>query len=101
MNDPALEERRALSPWFDRPLSDAERRLLDRVTMFGSDAYPITKVRGGWIVGGDGTAGVPGVFKTRRKAVEAFERFYDVLLDARAGEAYRRALAEQAEKGAT
>jgi hypothetical protein len=69
-----------------RGLSEDERLLLNRLTMFGSDAYPISKLSGGWCWGPVGTIkGPPVIFPTKRLAVASFEAFYQILLDAKAG----------------
>lgn len=64
-----------------RALTDEERRLLSHVLMFGSDGYPIAKVRGGWIIDHP-AAHFPAVFRTKRAATEQFERYLDVLREA-------------------
>ena len=67
-------------------LSEAEHRLMDHVTRWGSDGYPVRKVGRGWHVEQSfGVEGIPMVFKTKREAVEAFERWHALMLDKHAG----------------
>lgn len=69
-----------------RGLTEDENTLLNRLSMWGSDAYPLAKVKTGWVWGPVGSIkGPPVVFKTRREAVASFEAFHQVLLDAKAG----------------
>jgi len=68
-----------------RGLTDDERSLLTHVTMWGSDGYPIQKLRRGWTWSYRGIAGPPVVFKTKREAVASFEAFESILIDATAG----------------
>lgn len=76
-----------------RPLTDNERRLLAHVMMWGSDSYPIRKVRSRWIWDEFfGVKGAPTTFRTKREAFAAFEAFLDVLIDSVGEEARQRAL---------
>jgi hypothetical protein len=70
-----------------RGITDDERALLTHISRWGSDGYPIQKFKGGkWTWGPfRSVKGPPAVFKTRREAVESFERFLEVLRDAFAG----------------
>lgn len=69
-----------------RGISEDEIALLQHVTMFGSDGYPVKKLGRGWTWGPwRGINGPPTVFKLKRDAVASFERFLDVLLEAKAG----------------
>lgn len=76
-------------PWFHRRgLSEDERALLTHLSRFGSDGYPVVKLisRRGWVwEDWRSVRGAPTVYKTKREAVAAFERFYAVLRDAAAG----------------
>jgi len=77
-----------------RELTAGERSLMTHVSMWGSDGYPITKLKRGWIWGTSEVNGPPVVFKTKREAVQSFERFHDVLIAAYGEEAQARAIAE-------
>ncbi len=69
-----------------RGLSEDERALLTHVSRFGSDGYPVEKLGRGWSWGPwRSIKGPPCIYKTKREAVESFERFHDVLIDASAG----------------
>ena len=58
-------------------------RAIDR---YGSDAYPISRVSRGWIWHEFwGVQGAPVVYKTKREAVQAIERYVDILCDKAAG----------------
>lgn len=80
-----------------RKVTEDERTLLNHVTMFGSDGYPVTKLGRVWVWGTEAVKGPPTVFKTKREAVASFEAFLDVLRDALGEEARERALRERAE----
>lgn len=70
-----------------RGLTEDESALLTWVILWGSDGYPIqrlTRTRG-WTWAFRSIAGPPVVFHRRRDAVESFERFLEVLRDAKAG----------------
>ena len=80
-----------------RPLDDNERQLLTHVMRFGADGYPVQKIGNRWHwQDAHGVPGAPTTWKTKREAVEAFERFVNTLMDrqARARDAERRALGE-------
>ena len=67
-------------------MTQAEQDFLRAITMWGSDAYPVLKVKNGWIWNEFwGVEGAPTVFKTKRACVEAIERYIQVLLDKKAG----------------
>ena len=69
-----------------RGITEDERALLDHVSMFGSSGYPVQKMGRSWHwTDWRSVKGPPTTYKTKREAVAAFERFYDVLLDAIAG----------------
>ena len=68
-----------------RSLTDDERALLMHVTRWGSDGYPIQKLKRGWTWSYRSIQGPPVVFRTRREAVASFEAFENVLIDAKAG----------------
>jgi len=71
-----------------RGLSEDEKRLVTHIMRWGSDGYPISKLRSGrgWIWSGFGNIkGPPTVFKTKRAAFDWFESYLDVLIDAHAG----------------
>lgn len=67
-----------------RPITDDERALVSHVMRWGSDGYPVRKMRTGVWVWGDwrSITGPPTVFKTKREAVASFERFHEILLEA-------------------
>jgi hypothetical protein len=76
-----------------RPVTESERRLLAHVSLFGSDGYPVRKCGRSWHW--DAAFGVPGaptVYRTKREAIAAFERFLDVLREALGTEARAKAL---------
>lgn len=69
-----------------RGLTEDERSLVDHVTRWGSDGYPIMRITRGWSWGDwRSVQGPPTVFPTKREAVESFERYHEILLDALAG----------------
>lgn len=69
-----------------RGISEDERALLKHWSMFGAAGYPVRKLGRGWAWGPwRSVNGPPTVFKTRREAMASFERFVDVLIDAKAG----------------
>jgi len=70
-----------------RGISEDERALLTHITMWGSDGYPITKLRNGhgWYWNYRSIKGPPVIFKTRKAAVASFEAFEGILIDAIAG----------------
>jgi len=80
-----------------RPVTEDEESLLRQTSMFGSDGYPINKLRGSkWTWGPwRSVQGPPTIFKTKREAVASFERFQDVLIDAKGALAQQRALIER------
>jgi hypothetical protein len=64
------------------PLTDDEAALLYTVTMQGSAAYPIHKVQSRWMVGPwRDWKGFPTVYKTKKAAVEMFERWKTLALE--------------------
>lgn len=67
-------------------LTENERRFLTHNTRWGSDGYPITKIKGGWVWHESyGVKGAPVVFKTKKAAGEAIENYIDILCDKLAG----------------
>jgi hypothetical protein len=64
-------------------ITEAERWLLNHVMLYGSDGYPIQRVKTGWIWGTDAVKGPPVVFKTRREAVASFEAWREAKEDAK------------------
>ncbi len=67
-------------------LTEAENRWLQHVQMWGSDAWPILKLKRGWIWDEAwGVAGAPTVYKTKREAMDAIECYIQALLDRLAG----------------
>lgn len=72
---------------FSQNLSEAENHFLQHIQMFGSSAYPIHKVGNGKWLWNEfwGVKGAPTVYRTKRAAAEAIERYIDVLIDKVAG----------------
>lgn len=67
-------------------LDAAEKEFLDHMQRWGSDAYPLQKVSRGWVWNeAFGIKGAPVVYKTKREARQAIERYIDALLDKNAG----------------
>ena len=68
-------------------LTVAESDFLGHMTRFGSDGYPVRKARNGCWLWADfwGVKGAPTVYRTKREAVAAIERYIGVLLDKHAG----------------
>jgi len=77
-----------------RPLTDTERWLVGHVTMFGSDGYPVRKMKSGKWHWECRELHAPQFFKTRREAVAHFERYQDMLHDWLAWESYQRCITE-------
>ncbi len=65
------------------PLTDTEAALLYHVQMYGSDGYPISKLKGPkWLIGPyRDWQGFPIVFKTKRAAFERFELWITLALE--------------------
>lgn len=84
-----------------RPITAAERRLFQHVTMFGSVGYPVRKLGRSWVWGTDEVKGPPTVFKTKRAACLSFEAWLDVIREALGEEAQARAIAGLRERGFT
>lgn len=69
-------------------LTESEGNFLRHMMMFGSDGYPVQKAGSRWIwVEFWGVRGAPVVYKTKRAAVAAVERYIDILIDRKAGRA--------------
>jgi len=67
-------------------LTENETSFLQQNTRWGSDMYPLMKVKRGWIwTEFCGVKGAPTVYKTKREAGEAIERYIDILIDKTAG----------------
>ena len=67
-------------------LTTGEIDLMNHISMFGSAGYPVQKMGRSWHwVEFFGVKGAPTVYKTKREAVQAFERYMDVLRDRLAG----------------
>ena len=79
-----------------RTLTDDERALMQHVSMWGSDGYPIRQLsKGRWIWDNwRGVRGTPVIYKTKREATEAFERFMDVLRETYGAVRQREAMAD-------
>ena len=63
------------------PMTEKERGSLPHWSRWGSDGYPVTKVRSRWSVDG---GGISKRFKTKREAYARWEAYIDTLI-ARAG----------------
>jgi hypothetical protein len=76
---PALEGRRGIRL--------GEERLMNHISMFGSDGYPIGKLGRGWVWlwSWDTVTGPPTVWKRKKDAVAYVEKFLDILHEAWAG----------------
>jgi hypothetical protein len=67
-------------------LSPAESDFLRHIMMFGSDGYPVQKVGRSWHwVDFWGVKGAPCVYKSKREATAAVERYIEILIDKKAG----------------
>lgn len=85
-----------------RPVTEAERRLMQHVSMFGSDGYPVRKLGAArWVWGTDEVKGPPTVFKTKGAAVAHFETWMEVIREALGTEAKERAIAGLRARGWT
>ncbi len=63
-------------------LTEGESNILRHISMWGSDGYPVQKIRRGWHwTEMFGVKGAPVVYKTKREAVSAFETFHSMLID--------------------
>jgi hypothetical protein len=69
------------------PLSENENNWLNHMIRWGLDGYPVLRLRAGkWIVEDFfGVRGAPVVYKTKKQAVGACEKFEQILLDKKAG----------------
>ena len=69
-----------------RGVTPDERALLNHVSRWGSDGYPVQKIGSRWHWRDwRSVKGAPVVYRTKREAVAAFEAFYQIVLDASAG----------------
>ena len=69
-----------------RGITEDELALLLHISRWGSDGYPIAqRGRKWWVDKFRSAGGFPSPFKTKREAVAQFERFHQILLDAKAG----------------
>lgn len=76
-----------------RPLTEKERFLLNHITMFGIDGAPIAKMGRKWMLSyPEETV----MFATKREALEAFDRYFEMLLDLNRHEAAAAVAAERA-----
>lgn len=67
-------------------LNENERRFLNHMGRWGSDGYPIMRVKSGYIwTEFCGIKGAPTVYKTMRAAASAIEAYIDILVDRAAG----------------
>lgn len=77
---------------------EAQRRLLTHCGMFGSEGWPIVKLRRCWMWDTDAVKGPPTVFRTKREAMESFRTYLDILIERSGLESQARALRELAER---
>lgn len=69
-----------------RGITEDERALIQHVSRWGSDGYPVRKSGRHWTWGPwRSVQGPPTVYATKREATAHFERFHSILLDALAG----------------
>lgn len=70
-----------------RGISVDELALLQHISRWGSEGYPVRKTGGRkWTWGPwRGIQGAPTVYTRKRDAVDAFEKYLDILRDAKAG----------------
>lgn len=67
------------APYYD-VLSDAEYDFMNHMSRWGSDGYPVMKLGRGWHwCEAFGIRGAPGIYKTKREAFAAVERYLDTL----------------------
>ena len=62
-----------------RELTLDERDLLQHIMRWGSDGYPVQKLGSRWIFSWRSIQ-TPTLYRTKREATEAFERYHEVLL---------------------
>lgn len=74
-----------------RKLNEDERGLLTHLSRWGVDGYPVRKLGKRWTWDFRSLKS-PTLYRTQREAIEAFERFHDVLIEASGEEAYARAV---------
>jgi hypothetical protein len=71
---------------FSVHLTEGENQLLQHISRWGSDGYPVHKLGRKWTVDSMfGAGGFPTTFKTKREAVARFEAYYTLLVDRSAG----------------
>lgn len=81
------------------PLSKDERALMNHVSRWGSDGYPVSKLGRKWQWhDSHGVKGAPVLYTTKRAAVEAFERYMDLLREREGAWAQWHAMMENAER---
>jgi hypothetical protein len=67
-------------------LTEDEVATLAHWSIWGSDGYPVQKVRGRWhVTGFRGCGACPSAFKTKREATKQWEAYIDVLIERKAG----------------
>ena len=80
-----------------RPVTEDERALLQHVSRWGSDGYPVQKLKSRWTWGPwRSVKGPPTTFRTKREATASFELFLDLVRIAIGREALDRAKAQLA-----
>ena len=78
-----------------RQITEDELALMNHIVRWGSDGYPIQKVKSRWQwTQWRSVKGAPVVYKTKREATAAFEAFHNMLIDAYGEQRQREYLAE-------
>ena len=87
-NVPTLNQRMGDSQVTNTNLTAEEKSFLGHMNMFGSEGYPVRKVKGGWVWAEFfGVKGAPVIYKTKKACVAAIETYIDILIDKNAGRA--------------
>lgn len=67
-------------------LTENESSFLRHMTMWGSDGYPVQKIGRKWVWNDFcGIHGAPTMYRTKKEAAEAVERYIAILCDKAAG----------------
>ena len=67
-------------------LTEGENQLLAHYIRYGSDGYPVQKVKGGWLwTEMYGIKGAPTVYKTKKSCHAAIEAYIHILIGRRTG----------------
>ena len=72
-------------------LNEDERGFYGHMVRWGSDCYPVQKMKGKWFwLPFRGVQGSPATYRTKREAVAAVESYLDSLRDKLAGRLIKR-----------